>query len=155
MPNIVTIVRGATAPTMPRGEVHQGMVFQIKGGTKAYAAIGVNGRAYSLNLATGELASSNTRTSTAVILGKWAFDLDRTYRPGVGRCCQRSEVKVGEIFVPKGKTEEYVHLGRTSKAQDGWLSIPLARQHNHAVSRNGHTMVTVVGNATVKATLSR
>jgi hypothetical protein len=155
MPNIVTIVRGADAPTMPRGDVRQGMVFQVKGGEKRYAAIGVNGRAYSLNLNTGEMASSNNHNSTAIIIGKWAFDLDRTYRPGVGRQCQRSEVTTGEVFTVKGGQDEYVHLGRTSKAQDGWLSIPLARQHNHAVTRRGDSMVTVVANAKVKATLSR
>ncbi len=152
MPNIVRIVRGTAAPTMPRGDVRQGMAFQIKGGSKKYAAIGVNGRAYSLNLDTGELASSSNRTALATIIGKWAFSLDRTYRAGVGRQCRRDAVQVGEVFQVKNGRDEYVHLGRTSRAQNGWLSIPLARQHNHAVTVRGDSTVTVVGNATVDYT---
>lgn len=155
----ITIVRGDAAPTMSRGDLPTGAVFSVKGRNgrlgKRYANMGHNGRAYSVNLDTRELASSGNFDTNCTLIGKWEFKVDRTHKRGVtGRQCARSEVRPGEIFVVKGKDTEYAHLGRIEKDLRGWLSIPLARQHNHAVTRNGDSSVEVVGTFELGVTLS-
>lgn len=155
MPGI-QIVRGATATTMPRGDVAQGMVFAVKNrdgrlGTK-YAAIGANGRLYSVNLTNGELASSANRNSSITLLGKWKFDVTKTR---YGRTCLRREVRPGEVFVVKGGEKEYAHMGRVHRDRQGWLSIPLANQENHAIGENGDGHVKVVGSFRLAVTEAR
>lgn len=155
------ITRGSTAPTMPRGDVSQGLVFAYKKRDgrfgKQYAAVGNNGRSYSVTLANGTLASTSNRDSMATIQGKWKFDVNREYVRGtrVGATMRRSEVKPGEVFVVTGKTEEYAHLGNIDKDHNGWLSVPLARQHNHAVAKNGESTVTVVATYKLSVTLAK
>src|SRR5258708_26917613 len=144
MPGI-QIVRGDGATVMPRGDVAQGMVFAVKNrdgglGKVKYAAIGANGRLYSINLTNGELASSANRDSTTTILGKWKFDVTKCRR--AQRDCTRREVRPGEVFVVKGGEKEYAHMGRVHRDRQGWLSIPLANQENHAIGEKGTGNVT-------------
>lgn len=158
MPNLVNIVRGAAAPTLKRGDVKPGMVFMIKDrGTKQYAHIGHNGRAYSVNIRTQELSSSDNDASTAVLLGTWKFNVDRTYRRDtrIGQAMKRSQVAPGEVFMVKGGEREYAHLGSVTKAVNGWLSVPLDNTDNHAVTRNGDSSVTVVGSFALDVTLTK
>lgn len=162
MPGIIRITRGAAAPKMTRGDVKQGLVFTVKrpdGRTgKKYAAIGANGRMYSVNLDTSELASSGNRNSEVTLIGKWAFDVDRTYKHGtnrVGQQMKRSAVRQGEVFSVKGGAKEYAHVGSITRARNGWLSVPLRNPENHAVSENGDSTVTVVGTFAIKVELAQ
>lgn len=158
MPGIVRIVRGADAPTLTRGNVAQGMIFSVVNGKNNYAAIGHNGRMYSLNLATGELASSANENSQVTLRGKWVFNVDRNFRYGVNRVGQlttRSDVRPGEVFRVKDGADDYAHMGRINRDKNGWLSVPLARPTNHAVTTKGDSHVTIVGTFTVDATLTK
>lgn len=158
MPNIINIVRGATAPVMPRRDVPVHAVFAVKQRDgrlgKNYAAIGHNGRNYSVSMQTGEVASTSNDDRRVQLTGSWAFAVTRrpTYRQ-VERL--RSEVKMGEVFKVRGGTDEYVHLGRIRKDRNGWLSVPLARQQNHAIAENGGTHVVVLADAVMNVTPTR
>lgn len=148
MPTI-TITRGPTAPKLTRGELKSGMVFSYlidgKPGKKQYAAIGTNGRQYSVNLASGEVASSNKPEREVVLTGVWEFVINRKPAPTVLRECRRSEVRSNEVFHVVGKPTLYAHVGRITRAMDGFLSVPLAKTENHAVTRNGNSRVQVIG----------
>lgn len=156
---MVSITRGKTAPTLHRGDVKQGQVFAVVGregkyGTD-YASIGANGRFYSVNLKTGEVASTSNSDSTVGLTGKWEFEINEAPAPSVTRECRRSEVRAGEVFKVKGQSEQlYFHLGTISRAMNGFLSVPLARTENHAVTRNGNSRVQVVATGRIKATVS-
>lgn len=161
MPGInLTITRGHAAPTMRRDAVKQGLVFAVKQrGDRLgqnYASVGANGRMYSVNVNSKELASSGNPSKSITITGSWTFKVDRTHRRGVtGRKCRRSEVRAGEIFMVEGGRKEYIHLGRITKDKTGFLSIPLANQENHAVTRNGDSNVEVVATAAMEVRLAR
>lgn len=162
MPGIVTITRGDAAPVLTRAGVAPGMVFSVKRQDgrlgRKYASIGKNGRMYSVNIDTGELASSGNGTSNVTLAGKWKFDLDRNFRYGANRIGQRmlrSEVKQGEVFTVDGGAREYAHLGRISRDKNGWLSVPLDNTDNHAVTKNGDSHVTVVATFKLAVTLTK
>lgn len=163
MPNIMNITRGATAPTLTRSSVPFGMVFANRKrngslGTK-YAALGHNGRIYSFNVDSGELASSPTDAGREVVAcGRWEFTpVNRTFalnQNRIGMQVRRSEVQPGEVFTVNGKASEYYHVGRIDHDKNGWLSVRLGAT-DHAVTRNGDTNVTIVGTAQVQVTLAR
>lgn len=156
---IVNITRGASAPKMTRGDVQPGQVFAIRDrrtgklGTN-YASIGSNGRAYSVNLKTGEVASADNMDKPVEITGKWEFHINDKPTPSVARECRRSEVKQGEVFHVNGKKELYAHFGSITRALNGFLSVPLSRTENHAVTRNGNSRVKVVASYKMQVELA-
>lgn len=160
MPTLVTITRGAAAPKMRRGDVPTKAVFLSADGKKKCAALGMNGRAYSVNLDTHELASSANDDAQVTLVGTWDFDVNRQYvrDSRIGQEMNRSDVAPGEMFQLVRGHEEYLHIGRVNKSRNGWLSIPFARQQNHAIADAGHgdgtTRVVVTGTFQIKATLA-
>lgn len=143
----IQIVRGAAATHVRRDAVAQGQVFGVPNragrcGTQ-YAAIGANGRHYSVNLSNGVLASSGNPTKNCKLLGKWKFNVTKARH--LERNTTRSQVRPGEVFVVANGTKEYANMGRITKDHNGWLSIPLANQQNHAYTENGDSKVRVIG----------
>lgn len=159
MPTI-NITKGANATVLTRADVMPGQVFAVKGrdgklGTN-YAAVGIHsgtGRMYSVNLKTGELSSSTRGDKEVVLTGSFQYVINNNPTPSVERECRRSDVRSGEAFNVKGKQVLYAHLGRISLDTDGFLSVPLARTENHAVTRNGNSRVNVVATFSMDVTL--
>lgn len=156
LPSIVNIVKGANAVSVARGDVVPGQIFAMKQKNGKlgirYAHIGTNGRMYCVNLDTGSLTSGANRTRSVTLTGKYEYMVNRKPAPGVVRSCLRSEVRPGEVFHVLGKDTLYAHLGRVSLAREGYLSVPLARTENHAISRTGNSRVNVVGTFTLDVT---
>jgi hypothetical protein len=154
----VNITRGPTAVSKRRDQVPFGLVFAVKDrsgklGTN-YASIGANGRLYSINLGSRELASSSNPDKTVTLTGTWRMGVTMlpSYRQ---RKMLRSEVAVGEIFKVEGGTREYAHIGKIAKDKRGWLSVPLDNTDNHAVTKNGDSHVTVIGTFAMNASLTK
>lgn len=159
MPGIVTVRSGAAATTMRRDAVVPGQVFAIRGRNgklgKNYAHVGTNGRMYSVNIETGELSSSSNNDSNVVITGKYQYKVNRKPSPNVARECRRNEVRSGEVFHVNGHDTLYAHMGAIERALAGFLSVPLARTQNHAVTRNGNSRVNVIGTFTLDVELAK
>jgi hypothetical protein len=156
----INIDKGKDATVMTRGAVMPGQVFAVKGrdgklGTNFghIGTCGRTGRMYSVNLKTGELSSSTKATSSVVLTGTYQYTINRNPAPSVVRDCRRSDVRSGEAFHVKGKDVLYAHLGRITLDAEGFLSVPLARTENHAVTRNGNSNVSVVATFTIDANL--
>ena len=153
----VTIGSGKNATTVTRENVEVGQVFAMRTRNgklgKNYAHIGTNGRMYSVDLDTGNLTSSDNFEREVVITGKFQYKVNRKPTPTVARECRRSEVQSGEVFHVSGKDTLYAHMGSISHSLEGFLSVPLARTTNHAVTRNGNSRVNVVGTFSLDVTL--
>lgn len=151
MPNTINIVKGTGATMVARHSVKPGQVFARKQPNgrmgHTYAHIGSNGRMYSVNTTSGELSSSDNYNDTNMVMltGAFEYKVNRQPLPAVVRECRRSEVRSGEVFHVNGKDTLYAHLGRVENALEGFLSVPLARTQNHAITRNGDSHVSVVG----------
>jgi hypothetical protein len=154
---IVNIRSGADATTMIRSAVIPGQVFALRGRGgklgKNYAHVGTNGRMYSVNLETGELSSSSNNDKNVVITGKYQYKVNRKPSPNVVRECRRSEVRSGEVFHVKDHDTLYANMGTIDHAVSGFLSVPLARTENHAITRNGNSRVNVIGTFALDVTL--
>lgn len=159
---IVNITRGSAAPKVSREDVKPGQVFSLrrKDGKMGmnYAHIGMNGRLYSINVRTGELASSRNSGKEVVLTGTFKYTLSKVAAPGVVRECRRSEVKSGEYFTPmidgEASGKVYLHLGRVQLAREGFLSVPLDNTENHAIGKNANGRVSVLGTFVLDTTLS-
>ena len=155
----VNILGGAKATTVTRSAVKPGQVFAMRTRTgklgKNYAHIGMNGRMYSVNLETGELSSSSNNDRNVVITGKFQYKVNRKPSPNVARECRRSEVRSGEVFHVRGQDTLYAHMGNISRVLAGFLSVPLARTQNHAITRNGNSHVNVIGTFTLDVELAK
>lgn len=161
MPNLVTkIARGPSAVVISRKDVQPGQVFARKLANgrmgKNYAHIGSNGRMYSVNVASGELSSSDNYADANLVtlMGVYEYRINREPLPAVVRACRRSEVREGEVFHVVGKDTLYAHLGEIEHDMEGFLSVPLARTQNHAVTRNANSHVNVVGTFSLEVTLA-
>src|SRR5712691_13420935 len=81
MPGIVNIQKGANATTVQRSAVDPGQVFAMRERSgklgKNYAHIGTNGKMYSVNLGTGELASSGNETREVALTGSFIYKVNR------------------------------------------------------------------------------
>lgn len=154
----INITKGASANTMRRGDLQPGMVFALvlKDGKlgKNWGHVGVNsstGRMYSVNLETGELASAGPDKADreVVLTGAFKYVVNNHPTPSVERDCKRSEVQSGEVFHVNDKEVLYAHLGAIHMDVEGWLSVPMSRTENHAVTKNGNSNVHVVGTFTI------
>lgn len=149
MPQI-RIERGAAQPTLPRSQVAFGQVFSVvnNGRTagKQYAHLGSNGKMYSVNLATKELASSKNGRSTVKLIGKFVV---KTTVGGEKRKTTRGEVLDGELFTKVTEPGAlYLHMGR--KASGDYISLNLVTQ-DIASTDNGRGDVVVVGSGALVA----
>lgn len=158
MPVPMTLItRGEKAVKLTRADVQPGQLFAylMKGKPgKNYASVGSNGRMYSINVATGELASAGNRDREVVLTGTWQFSVNKKPSPSVVRECRRSEVRSGEVFHIRGKDTLYAHIGGISRDHQGWLSVPLARTENHAVAKKGSGHASVVATFVLDYVLS-
>ncbi len=156
--NTINISRGTNAVMVARNAVQPGQVFARKKANgrmgHSYAHIGSNGRMYSVNTGTGELSSSENYSDTNMVMlvGAYEYNINRQPLPAVVRSCRRSEVREGEVFHVVGKDTLYAHLGTVEHDLEGFLSVPLARTQNHAVTRNGNSHVQVVGTFSLDVT---
>lgn len=158
MPTI-NISKGVNATTLLRRDVQPGQVFAVKGrdgklGTN-FAHVGMHtdtGRMYSVSLDTGELRSSGRGDKEVVLTGTFQYVINNNPTPSVVRECRRSDVESGEAFHVNGKEVLYAHLGTISREMNGFLSVPLARTENHAVTRNGNSKVNVVATFSMDVT---
>lgn len=156
----INITKGASAVTLTRRDVKPGQVFasRTQSGKLGmnYGHLGTDtasGRMYSINLKTGELSASSRGDKSVVLTGSYKYVVNNTPTPSVVRTCRRSEVKSGEAFHVNGKDTLYAHMGSVRLATQGFLSVPLARTENHAITRNSNSRVNVVATFTVDATL--
>lgn len=161
MPAIV-ISKGANAVTLTRRDVKPGQVFAMRGRDgklgKNYGHVGDNsttGRMYSINIQTGELSASSRGDREVVLTGAFKYVVNNNPTPSVERECRRSEVRSGEAFHVKDKDTLYAHIGTIAQDTDGWLSVPLARTENHAVTSKGSSRVNVVATFSVDVTLAQ
>lgn len=159
---VINIQKGVNATTLVRRDVKPGMTFAIRNTRtgklgKNFGHVGVNsttGRMYSINLETGELASSTRGDSNVVLTGAFKYVVNNKPTPSVERECRRSEVGSGELFHVEDKDTLYAHLGSIQLDATGWLSVPMARSENHAVTKKANSRVRVVGTFTLDVTLA-
>jgi hypothetical protein len=158
----INITKGANAVAMLRRDVKPGQVFAMRGRDgklgKNYGHIGTNsqtGRMYSVNVATGELSASSRGDREVVLTGAYKYVVNNKPTPSVERTCRRNEVRSGEAFHVNDKDTLYAHLGVITMDAQGWLSVPLARTENHAITRNGNSRVNVVATFTMDVTIAQ
>jgi hypothetical protein len=174
MPNL-NITRGPTAPRLTRGHVTAGQVFRTfkrdgSLGRKEYAAIGENGRSYSVNLASRELAGTAKKDRQVQVIGKWQMKetLSRALRDGTDvvkladgsrlkavRRTTRGDVKGNELFVAadmSAASTVYAHVGTR---KDGKVLSLNTKNGNHAITSKLSRPVVVVGTYQMDVTLSQ
>ena len=141
---------GSKTAVLTRGQVKPGQVFSIVGrdGKKMaqrYAAIGHNGKAYSINLATGGLASTDNDNSRVAIVGTFTYDVKMNPN-GVPVTKLRSQLADGDVFVVRGSKSGrlYAHMGALANPGNRWLSVNLGTR-DHAIATNGGKRVNVTG----------
>jgi hypothetical protein len=145
----VRIERSTTAMAkIARNRVRPGQVFSIVKrdgtlGTKKFAAVGSNGKLYSLNLATGELASTKKPSRLVSVVGRFVVRAAPSY---TAKATTRGLVKSGQMFTVKGGSTRYLHLGKTA---DGFVAINMASplDDDYTVGRDAAKHVAVVGEA--------
>jgi hypothetical protein len=174
MPTL-NITRGPSAPRVTRGQTTAGQVFRTfrRDGTlgrKEYAAIGENGRSYSVNLATRELAGTAKKDRQVQIIGKWQLktNMSPALRAGANvvelvdgrkfnivRRTTRGDVKGNEVFVALDMTKPtnfYAHVG---VRKDGKVLSLNPQNGNHAITNKLSRPVAVIGTYSMDVTLSQ
>lgn len=147
MPEI-TLNRGsATLPTVARDAIVAGQIFRTQNGRKLYAHLGSNGKMFSLNLNSKELASSRSKNKKVVLVGKFTYETSRA--PGKGAATTRGAVKDGELFTVGAEPGAlYAHIGR--KGTGEMLSVNLV-SGDIASTTNTRSAVNVVGTFRIDA----
>lgn len=168
-----TTVSRATAPSVTRGDVAPGQIFSYvdnagKVSDKRYGAVGRNGRLLSLNMASGELASSPNADRAVKILGAYKLKVkftgsevvvdpaDLVVPETAGVTKLRSQVADGEVFRVKGGDTMYVHLGVLNKGvEPKYCSLPLnGDPNNYGVKKlsGKNSNVEILGTVSIEAT---
>ena len=135
-----------TFPVVERDNVKVGQLFALrkKSGrtsTKTYGAIGQNGHNLSVNMESGNLASSGNSSREVSIVGSFTLVTDMLASGSV-RSCTRDTLTSGELFKVKGGNNLYGHLGTVGGVPH---SINLAtRDYAYTVNRQDSN-VDVVG----------
>jgi len=141
-------------PRTTRGRLTPGQLFakviEGKVSTKGYAALGKNGKFYSINLANGELASATKPDAAVAVIGKFTWELSRV-PAGAVRTCRRDQVKNGELFIVRGGNNLYGHLGRLANGSYKGVNIASG---DTTITANGASMVDVVGTYRMNAVLA-
>lgn len=173
MPTL-NITRGPSAPRITRGQVVAGQVFRTfrrdgSLGRKEYAAIGENGRSYSVNLATRELAGTAKKGRQVQIIGKWQIktNMSPALRAGANvvaladgrkfnivRRTTRGDVKGNELFVALDTTPTSIYA-QVGTRKDGKLLSLNQQNGNHAITNKFNRQVAVVGTYSMDVTLSQ
>lgn len=152
MPALSVNRQAGKLPNKTRGSVSAGEVFSVYNragqlGRKAYAALGKNGRLYSVNIESKELASTANSKSTVAIVGKFKYTA-KLSPSGVLRTCRRSEVREGEIFQVGDEPKTlYLHMGFRS-SDNKLMSVNLV-SGDVASTANGGSTVHVVGSGEI------
>jgi len=145
MPTINVSRTQNTLPRTSRGRLTPGQLFAKvidgKVSTQNYAALGKNGKFYSINLANGELASATNPDAAVAVTGKFTWALTRV-PSGAVRTCRRDAIKNGELFIVRGGNNLYGHLGRLSDGSYKGVNIASG---DTTITANGASMVDVVG----------
>ena len=148
MPAVTVSRKNNTTPKVRRNQVTTGQVFAkiIKGDVsrKLYAALGSNGKHYSVNLQTGELASTTKETSQVAVVGTFKAKITRELDRSQYRQRLRNEVRNGELFMVKGDSSNkiYGHLGRLRDGKH--MSFNMGSK-DVASTQNGRSTVYVIG----------
>lgn len=119
----VTIRRAASKAHpagFTRADVKVGQVFRVRNrsgarGTETYAAIGRNGKHFSVNLRTGALASTKRGDRPVTLVG--TFKYNTMISPTATRETTRGQVREGEVFRVKGGTRLYGHIGMATEGE--------------------------------------
>lgn len=120
-------------------------------GNKLYGAIGRNGKLFSLDLESGELASTSKGASLVVVVGKFVIQT-KDYALADQRRTTREQVATNEVFKVKGGSEKYANMGTLTDGRDASLNLADPFNDNYAVN-NGrdNKNVIVLGTYEVKA----
>lgn len=151
MPQVTGMVRQGAAPGLRRSAVKAGQAFRLvkrdgSMGEQTYGAISSNGKFYSINFATGELASSRNGDKTVKVVGSFRIATNM-FLNGQRRPTTRGRVKDNELFVVKGKNTVYANLGMTAERKH--IALNLGNE-NHAVTTNSAKNVVVLGTYTIQ-----
>lgn len=156
MAKVVVSREGSGYPVSNRDTLKPGTVFRayLKSGPgrNIYVSLGSNGRAYSVNLGNGELASTSKTTKKVYIAGK--AQIQASYWPHSDRTeTTRGAVRSGQLFVVKGHETVYMHLGSLNDGR--FCSVNLSDPLNdNAMTHNAGSHVTIVGEGSFKATVA-
>lgn len=156
MPKIVkTVARSAGLTSVRRDAVKAGEIFQvlIKGavGRNYYGALGHNGKSFSINLANGELASTQNMDKAVVVVGK--FSIKTSALDLSGKETTRGALKNDAVF-RKGETN-YLNLGRLSSGK--LVSINMAKPfgEDYAASSKPDGKCVQVGTWSIEAQITK
>lgn len=147
----------STIQTVSRRDVKPGQVFrkQLRDGAigdNVYAALPHNGKNFSINLNTGNIASSVKHDAPCKIVGSYELNISLT--PNQLKETTRSEVKTNEVFRVKGGDTLYLNLGMIDNHKR-YISLPVHAKfdNNYAVTENGNSAVVLVGTYNINAKL--
>jgi hypothetical protein len=148
----ITVTRAASQAHVPgttRADVAVGTVFQVRNrsgaqGTKTYAAIGSNGKNFSIDLANGQLASTKKADRQVKTVGSFHYEL--TVNPTSQDVRKRSQVKEGEVFHVKGGTKLYGHAGMATNGEPRprYIGVTFDTMDN-STTTDGNKNVVVLG----------
>lgn len=149
MPVITGMQRAAVGTR--RDAVSAGQVFRLVKqdgtlGDKTYGAISRNGKHYSINLVSGELASTRSGDKRVKVVGSFKINQQMLLN-GQRRQTTRGQVKDNEMFVVKGGRNVYANLGTTAERK--FISLNLGNE-NHAVTTKAAKRVVVIGTYTIQ-----
>lgn len=164
MPEVTITRKNNSLPSKTRSTVRPGEIFQYVDGkskSKELACIGKNGRFYSVNLETKQLASSAKGDRNVAVIGKFSYALTLV-NPADGVVKLRRDVKSGEVFKHTGTAKDgtpfvelYTNMGAVDKSRNGFLSMHLNGVMNHAIAEKGDSEVLVLGEAKLVAVIAR
>jgi uncharacterized protein affecting Mg2+/Co2+ transport len=161
MPKLETRIERGALKTVARSAVGAGLLFRLKKkdgseGDVTYASIGRNGKFYSINIATGALASTENGDKPVTVVGKykWVTDIVTDSARRVNKT--RGDVAVGEMFVVSrdagdlgGKTA-YVAIGKNNSGK--FLAVNLV-SGDYAVTDNARKAVVVIGSGRIEGSM--
>lgn len=150
-------------PGIARSDVKPGDVFRVYTNTSGagslgsalYGAVGKNGKLYSMNMSSGEVASTANPETRVKVVGSYkliqTLDAVRNHRNTV-----RAGMTTDDLFKVKGGKKLYANLGRLN---DGRFIAINVQSRDHAVTklndwRAGNKNVTKVGTYHVEMKLA-
>lgn len=136
-----------TLTRMARRDVPNGFVFKMvkrdgSMGDVAYAAIAQNGKNFSINTSNGALASTGSDDKQVVIVGKFTYATTRHAVAADMKATARSLLKLGDLFMAKGKHQVYGNVGQLN---DGRFASINMDNGNYGVTSKGSRNVVKVG----------
>lgn len=149
----VTIERKKNMASVARRNLAPGAVFSLvkRDGTvgrKQYMAIGNNGRWLSINLATGQLASTSNSGKKVTVVGKGKFRFNRwgSYKHAE---TTRGRVQSNQLFQVRDGGKTYAALGKFNDGRFCGVNIADPQSGDYAAGDDSKKNVTVVGDYTI------